>query len=713
MTASTQEKTRLSGERKIQSTSLFLPMRSDLDISIVPRGSTRVAVVKDPVSHRFFEMDPSDVEIARNLRADVDSKTQLAILRTNCPLEADGLDDDSLLRRASRISAELAATGLSRGKSHSDSAFVRGRSRKSLIGFLRTISQVLFLRFRLFDPSCLMNATASWASPFFSVWFVFISLAGFLISAAFFVGHGGVGDFDAAWFASPVSLLALYVCIALLKFLHEAGHAFAVHHYGGKTHEVGLTLVAGLPLFHVEVSDSYLFAKKSQRLAVASAGIIIELFACALLTLLWLVLAEGFARQLVAHLVIISGISTLLFNGNPLMRYDGYFILADAVDMPDLRERARAFVSGSVAALLSGTRLPATRSRREACLLGLYGTASTAYLLIVFFGIWKFLSAALAPHGLKWLSDILVLSWAATSLIAPAISSLKNIVARVKSSPASGQKRALLIVTTAFALAVIGFAIPLPRKITCNGILQPASTTSVRATEEGCVVKILVSEGERVAAGQPLALLENHALMRDAETAKSAEKTARTRLRSAMAATKTSAVGLLQSELLTAESSLREANRRLEGVTLRSPTEGIVASRRLDAFLGTRLAPGGVFCDIRPAVLDEFLVTFGEKEARLVHAGARAVVRFRALPGKSFIGVVAAPPLRLAKPPPGQPAPAPGSDSHFANITLSNPDDMLKIGMTGRVQIERGRESLFQFTLEALLDFLHLDIRMR
>jgi multidrug efflux pump subunit AcrA (membrane-fusion protein) len=346
-------------------------------------------------------------------------------------------------------------------------------------------------------------------------------------------------------------------------------------------------------------------------------------------------------------------------------------------------------------------------------LLGLYGTASTAYLLIVFFGIWKFLSAALAPHGLKWLSDILVLSWAATSLIAPAISSLKNIAARVKSAPAVGQKRALLIVTTAFALAVVGFAIPLPRKITCNGILQPASTTSVRATEEGCVVKILVSEGERVAAGQPLALLENHALMRDAETAKSAEKTARTRLRSAMATAKTSAVGLLQSELLAAESSLREANRRLEGVTLRSPTEGIVASRRLDAFLGTRLAPGEVFCDIRPAVLDEFLVTFGEKEARLVHAGARAVVRFRALPGKSFIGVVAAPPLRLAKPSPGQPAPTPGSDSHFANITLSNPDEMLKIGMTGRVQIERGRESLFQTTLEALLDFLHLDVRMR
>lgn len=688
-------------------------MRSDLEISVVSRGEVKVAVVKDPVSHRFFEMDPTDVEIAKNLRTGEDPAVQLEILRKNCTREVGGLDDESLLRRASRISAELAATGLSRGKSHSAAVSARSGLPKSLATVLRSISQILFARVRLFDPSRLMDATAGWASPLFSVWFVVVSLASFLISTVVFVGYGGMGDFDAAWFASPVSILALYVGIALLKFLHEAGHAFAVHHYGGKTHEVGLTLVAGLPLFHVEVSDSYMFAKKSQRLAVASAGIIIELFACALLTLLWLVLAEGFARQLTAHLVIIAGMSTLLFNGNPLMRYDGYFILADAIDMPDLRQRARGFVTAALAAILSGSRLPATRSRSEAWLLGFYGVASTAYLLVVFFGIWKFLSTMLAPHGLKWIGDILVISWASTALIAPAIYSVKKIAARVQSAPSAGRKRAVLVVTASMMCAAIGILIPLPRKITCDGTLQPAANTAVRTTEEGCVVKILVCEGERVAVGQPLAVLENHALMQDQETARNAEISARIRLRAAMAAIEIATVGLLQTELLAAQSSLYEADRRVKELTLRAPAEGLMVSRRLDALLGTRLSPGAVFCEIRPPVLNEFLVTFGEKEARLVHAGARAVVRFRALSGKSFRGIVDAPPLRLAKPTSGEPTPEPGSDSHFANITLTDPDGTLKIGMTGRVRIDCGRETLFQSTLDSLLDFLHLDVRMR
>ena len=672
-----------------------------------------MAVVKDPVSHRFFEMNPTDVAIARNLRADADPANQLEILRANCAREVEELDDESLLRRASRISAELSVTGLSRGQSHSSPVNPRGELPKSLAGLLRALSQILFVRIRLFDPSPLMDATASMVAPFFSVWFVVVSLMGFLISMAVFVGQGGMSEFDAAWFASPVSLLALYVGIALLKFLHEAGHAFAVHHYGGKTHEVGLTLVAGLPLFHVEASDSYLFAKKSQRLAVASAGIIIELFACVLLTLLWLVLAEGFARQLVSHLVIIAGISTLLFNGNPLMRYDGYFILADAIDMPDLRQRARSFITDAIASILSGAPLHRTESNKQAWLLGLYGVASLLYLFIVFFGIWKFISTALAPHGLKWVGDILMLSWAGTGFIAPAFSSLKNIVARLKSAPAVRRKRAGLALAIICALVCVALAIPLPRKITREGVLQPDSTTSVRATEEGRVLKILATEGQSVSPGEPLALLENHSLTRDATAARSAEKLAQTRLRLAMATAKTSSVGLIQSELSAAESSLREALRRLEGLTLRAPVHGIVASRRLDALQGTRLMPGDILCDIRPAILEECLVTLGEREARLVHPGARALVRFPALPGKSFAGIVATPPLRLSPPASGQPAPTPGADTHFANIKLLHPDETLKIGMTCRARIDCGRETLFQSIFESLLDFLHLDVRMR
>jgi putative peptide zinc metalloprotease protein len=585
--------------------------------------------------------------------------------------------------------------------------------KRSLLAGLRSLSRLLFIRIRLFDPTKILDAAAGFAAPFFSRWFLWTILAAFALAFGVFMAQGGLGHFNAAWFASLPSLLAFYVGIALLKLVHESGHALAVRHFGGQTHEVGLTLVAGLPLFHVEASDSYMFPKKSHRIVVAAAGILIELLACVLLVGLWLVLADGFLRQLFASLVVIAGISTILFNANPLMRFDGYFILADALDMPDLRPRAREFVSSFLAALLSGSPPPKATNRREAWILGTYGIASPLYLLVVFFGIWKFLSTVLEPHGLRWAGDILMLSWAATGIIAPAFSSAKKIAAAVKSAPPGRRKRVGTITAATVCAFAILLVLPLPRSIIDQGTLQPADTSTVRTAEEGRVAEIFVAEGSQVSAGQPLARLENHAIERDVLAAEASLEQARARLRAAQAEAKTSEVGILQSELAAAASSLQEATRRRDALTLRAPSEGTVASRRLDALLGTRLPAGSEFCIIRPPVLSEFLVTLGEKQARLVQAGARVQIRFLALPDETYQGKVAASPLRLAPPKPGEPPTPPGADTHFALVQLENPSTSLKIGMAGSALIDCGNQSFAGRMVEWLLDFVHLDVRMR
>ena len=504
---------------------LFEEMRVDLEITVVPRGSASVAVVKDPVAHRFYEMSPEDVALARHLRKHADPQEQLQLLRENCPGETHGLDDREVLRRAARISAELRATGLARSRSGTPSS--RSGLWHQVFRFVRSLSRVLFIRIRLFDPTRLLDATSGMAAPFFSQWFLWAILISFGAAFSIFIVEGGLGDFNPSWFASVPTLIAFYVGIALLKLVHESGHAFAVRHFGGQTHEVGLTLVAGLPLFHVEASDSYMFSKKSSRLVVAAAGILIELLACVFLICLWLILADGFLRQLVASLVVIAGISTILFNANPLMRYDGYYILADALDMPDLRQRAKAYTVNGIAALLSGSPRPHSASRREAWLLGAYGVASPLYLLAVFFGIWKFLSTNLEPHGLKWASDLLMLSWATTGIIAPAISSLKKIGDSVKSSTAANRKRRVLAAAGIVCSLTAGLLLPLPRNIVHDGSLQPADTSSVRTAEEGRVAEILVSEGDAVSRGQPLARIENLAIERDFLKAQSDRKSTR------------------------------------------------------------------------------------------------------------------------------------------------------------------------------------------
>ena len=689
-------------------------IRTDLEVSIVPRGGERVAVVKDPLAHRFYELNPIDLEIAALLDAALDKRDLLNLLRDRLPLICGEWSDETLLSRISRISMELRSTGLAKGSSHtSRSADSHKSPVETLVLLGRKIARLLFWRFRLFDPTALLDATVDLSRPFFRSWFLWFILIVFSVAFSFFVGRGGMQMFDASWFGSATSLAGLYIGIAGLKFLHEAGHALAVRRFGGNVHEVGITLVAGLPLFHVEASDSYLFPKKSQRLAVASSGILIEILAAAGLIGIWLILADGFTRQLLTHLIILASVSTIFFNGNPLMRYDGYYILADALDMPDLRQRARAHITMVISHFLTGAKSNIKTTRRDAWILGSYAIASSIYLVIVFLGIWKFVSTALSPYGMKWLGDSLIMAWGITGIVMPALSTSASVFRSYQSAAPRARKRAIGIFSAMTALFLVALFIPLSRWIVGNCLLQPAQSCTVRSVEEGYLRAILVSEGNRVTAGQTLAVLENNAISANFEKSATELEKKKTLLREAMASGKTSAVGILRSEVAALTAQFTETSRRLEGLVLKANADGLIASRRLDALMGKKIVPGEVFCVIQPDRLNEALVTLNEKQARLVSAGSSFKLRLTAYPETTLKGIVVATPLRLSPTLTAAPAPIAGADTHFASLQITNSLPGLKIGMTGCVRIDCGKQSLVSRLMEYLLDFLHLDVRMQ
>jgi putative peptide zinc metalloprotease protein len=690
-------------------------IRKDLEVSIVPRGGDRVAVVKDSLAHRFYELDPTDLEIAALLDATLDKQDLVNLLRRRLPEACGKWSDETLLSRISRISQELRATGLAKGSSHASPAPTVNKSPfETLIYLGRKISRLLFWRFRLFDPTALLDATVDLSRPFFRSWFLWFILIVFSVAFSFFVGRGGMQMFDASWFGSATSLAALYIGIAGLKFLHEAGHALAVRRFGGSVHEVGITLVAGLPLFHVEASDSYLFPKKSQRLAVASSGILIEILAAAGLIGIWLVLADGFTRQLFTHLIILASVSTIFFNGNPLMRYDGYYILADALDMPDLRQRARAHITALLSNFLTGLDSNNKATRRDAWILGSYGIASSIYLLIVFLGVWKFVSTALAPYGMKWLGDSLIMAWGITGIAMPALSTTTAVFKNYQRAAPVARKRAIRIFSAIATLLVLALFIPLPRWTDDECVLQPTQSCNVRIVEEGYLKVILVNEGDRVTAGQTLAILENNAISANFAKAATELEKKKTMLRDAMASGNPSAVGILRSEVAATTSQFTEASRRLESLVLKANADGTIASRQLDSLLGKKIGSGEVFCVIQPDRLDESLVTLNEKQARLVNSGAAFKLRLNAYPEMTLKGIVTAPPLRLSPRLPAALALPSGADTHFALLQITNaPSEKLKIGMTGRVRIDCGKQSPASRLLEELLDFFHLDVRMQ
>ena len=285
-------------------------LREDLEVSVVTRRGERIAVVKDPVGHRFYELPEDDYRAARLIDSSLPPGEVIARLRREGPASWRTVDDEKLALRLQRLSRELRANGLAHGGAPTSAKTMQTNVFGEWQQRLRKVVSLLFLRLPLGDPSSLLEKTAPLCRLFFSPFFLVVSALFVALSAVAFFAAGGLGAFESGWFASWKALLFFYLGLVLLKVIHEGAHAVAVRHYGGKVHEAGATLVAGLPLFYVEASDSYLFPKKFQRIAVAAAGIVAELVVAAMLVWLWLLMADGFSRQLALNLLLVASVST-------------------------------------------------------------------------------------------------------------------------------------------------------------------------------------------------------------------------------------------------------------------------------------------------------------------------------------------------------------------------------------------------------------------
>ena len=684
-------------------------LRRDLRVAIQERAGRRVAVVKDPVAHRFHELDAEDYEIVRRLDLSRPLPGQLAALRACAPGLAS-LSEAEFARRVTRLLAELRASGLADGSSEAAPAGTPRLWRQALRG----VSSILFIRVRLGDPSRLLDATRHWFGFAFARWFWICGVALLVVSALRFASAGGFSALDARSFGSTWSLVALYAGVAALKFIHEAAHAIVVRRHGGAVHEVGVMLMAGLPLFYVEASDSYLFPQKSHRMAVAAAGILAELLVAAALVWPWFVLADGFLRQWVLHLILVASIGTVLFNGNPLMRFDGYYVLADWLDMPSLRERARRYLALRVERFLLGEAGPElkTFSAREGRILAGYGVASQVYLVLVVLGMWLFLAKTLAPFGLKWIGDLLVGAWAASALAWPLAGFARGLWRRARA--ATPRRRRVLAIGGGLALlGLLVLCTPAPRWVDRACELRPKAETLVRAAEDGLITEVRRGEGDPVRAGEVLATLENRALNEQTAALTARLAHAEAALRAANAGGPAESVGAARDERAAARLQLDDALRRLDGLVLRAEVDGTVASRDLDHREGARLLSGEVFCVVRPRRLDEFVIPLTEKEARLVRTGAQVRLRLRAYPERSFDGVVAAPPLRQRTTRDAAQGPDAGTETHFATVRISQADAALRIGLTGRVRIACGSTPVGLLLLEHAWEFLRLDLRLR
>lgn len=531
-------------------------------------GGHTVFVVEDAASGNFFRLSESAWFFAGLLdgRRTVDEAWQAcnAQLGDAAPGQRECVEVLSHLQRHGLLAASAPLTP---DEVQHREAETRSNRRK------RRLGNGLFITIPLLNPDRALDAVLWLLRPVFSplglVVYVAVALAGLAAVLRDFSAFGSAFDQVLA----PGNALLLGLMFLLLRAWHELGHAAACKALGGRCTEVGLMVLAFiLPFPYCDASSSWRFPETWKRVLVASAGMIFETFAAAIAALVWASSEPGLVRTAAYNAVIAAGFTTILFNANPLLRYDGYYILSDLTGSPNLWQRAQQtwqYMVERGAFGVPGVKPPPLRSTGEAWWLAAFGAASTIYRYLVAFLIIVLVSERYLALGLV-LAAVLAVAWFAV----PAFKGLGYLFGSSRLEGRRSRAMGLTAGVLALVAAAVG-AVPAPSSITAPAVIEPAERAPVRASEDGHVERVLAQAGERVEAGRPLVVLRNEELKAMLERAEARALGARARSDAALAATPAEQRAFA-AELERATLDLERLRARFEALTLRAPIDGVV-----------------------------------------------------------------------------------------------------------------------------------------
>ena len=460
------------------------------------------------------------------------------------------------------------------------------RARRS--GWLGNVLYPLALRVPLWHPDRFFDRTRPLANWLFGLpgaflWLLVVPPA--LVLAAQHWQELGADASDRILAAD--NLLPLALVYLVLKILHEFGHGFAVKAFGGAVHEVGVMILVFAPLPYVDASAASGFRNKWWRALVGAAGMIVEVFFAALALYVWLAVETGLVRALAFDAMVIAGVSTLVFNGNPLLRYDGYYIVADLLEIPNLAQRATRYwgylVDRYVFRTDGSKDFVATDGERTWLLL--YAPAAFIYRQVVMLTIAVFIASQYLAVG------VLVAVWSLlTGVARPIGKSLWFVLA----SPRLHRNRFRAVTATFGAILAAGivlFWIPAPSHTTTEGVVWLPENAIVRAGTDGFVRALMVASGTTVTAGEKLVESEEPALKAELEILRARVAELETKLATERFTDRVRAE-ITTTELGQVRAELTTVTDRAERLIVRSRSDGTFAVMKAQDLPGRFLREG-------------------------------------------------------------------------------------------------------------------------
>ncbi len=712
------------------------PLRADLVATKQPYLGRDYMIYKNPISLAFFRLPAAHAEAA----AAFDGRTKLGELVA--PLAASSrywraLSRAQALAELSALAGQLGQAGLLRVRGADASA--RGqrlRALKKSRRFEMAVAHVLFFRKSLFDPDRLLARLLGKVGWIFR--------PGVLLAAAIFIAVSflaALWNFDrlvaqGANFFTMSNLGLTWLLFICVKILHEFGHGLTAKHHGAEVHEMGFMFILFTPYLFCNVSDAWRAGKKA-RVATGAAGIVVELFIASAAVWLWLFTQEGLFHQICFNTIVLCSVSTLLFNGNPLMKFDGYYILSDVLEIPNLRAKSNAWVTGWAQKNLLGIRpkaVPAAAHETSA-LFGLYAVAAYCYGWFIMFSISVMIFDLLKPYGLEFLSRTYVLLFLCVSLALP----LYRLGYSVKDTPefrgALAQRGRLVLGAAALAVVTALF-FPWTESIKRSAALEHERVVTVSASAPGFLGEVAVQEGQAVKEGQYLGRLVNRELESQLAALRLQRESLLVRWRALTAEAGEEArlsVPVMARQVREIDEEISGLQAKAASLELLAPRAGLVRTARPVELVGRYFAARQPVLEIGGGENPRVLIALDEQQARKLRPGQPVRVIFTGLPGEVFEGEVTAVPSAPAAgfsapslanlaggDAPSEPGPAVGSlkpsIAHFeAEAVVGIPPEklaMLRAQSSGRARIEVRRTTLAVWLRDRLYEVVNPQVRL-
>jgi putative peptide zinc metalloprotease protein len=452
-----------------------------------------------------------------------------------------------------------------------DMAELADRAQRTARGKLwRRFANPLYIRIPLVDPDRFLTATVGLVRPLASVWglLLWLAVVGWGVTQAALHWHELTGDLADRVLARD-NLLILVLTFPVLKLLHELGHCYAAKLGGAAVHEAGIMTLVVMPVPYVDVTGATAFPDKWRRALVGAAGMLVETFCAGLAMLVWTGMEPGVARAAAFNVMLIAGVSTLIFNGNPLLRFDAYFILSDLLEIPNLGTRAArywAYLVNRYAFGVSGQTSP-VQARGERAWFLFYAPASFAYRLWVMATIALFVAVQL--HGL---GAVLAVWTIAGGVLFPIARGLWHVAC----APVLRPHRLRAVLTTGGAVglaALLLFAVKLPYGTTTQGVVWAPVGADLHVGAEGQVTALQATAGQPLTPGQPVMVLSDAVLGARVRLLEAQLQEVRLRYEAAQPTDRVQAE-MLRSQIAYFTSSLQEARSRLNLLKVTAPDAG-------------------------------------------------------------------------------------------------------------------------------------------